>query len=165
VGEDRLAALAVPDRPAGEVAADRHPDHQRHLERTGRSPPRGGGLAADLGHRRPDVVEELDLGARAQAAERLADTPSDDARLGERGVEAAVRAEAALQSSRQAEHAALAFDLVEELRRGVGDVLAEHPHPLVGLHHFGEGAVDRVDEQHRLAVGRWIGLGDGERGQ
>ena len=25
VGEDRLAALAVPDRAAGEVAADRHP--------------------------------------------------------------------------------------------------------------------------------------------
>jgi hypothetical protein len=25
VGEDRLAALAVPDRSTGEVAADRHP--------------------------------------------------------------------------------------------------------------------------------------------
>ena len=29
VGEDRLAALAVPDRAAGEVAADRHPHHHR----------------------------------------------------------------------------------------------------------------------------------------
>ena len=32
VGEDRLAALGVPDRPAGQVAADGDPDHQRDRE-------------------------------------------------------------------------------------------------------------------------------------
>ena len=32
VGEDRLAALRVPDRPAGDVAADRAAQHHRHDE-------------------------------------------------------------------------------------------------------------------------------------
>ena len=115
MGEDRLAALAVPDRAALQVAADRDAHDHRARERAVRPPARGGGLRLDLVHRRPHVVEELDLRARSQPADRLADRPADDVRLGERRVEAAGVAERALQPERDAEHAALARDLVDDV--------------------------------------------------
>ena len=108
VGEDRLAALAVPDRAALEVAADRDAHDHRARERAVRAPARRRRLRLELVHRRPHVVEELDLGARPQPAHRLADRAADDVRLGERRVEAAGVAERALQPERDAEHAALA---------------------------------------------------------
>ena len=91
VGEDRLAALAVPDGAALQVAADRDAHDHRARERPVRTPPRRGRLRLQLVHCRPHVVEELDLRARPQAADRLADRAADDVRFGERRVEAARR--------------------------------------------------------------------------
>ena len=65
-------------------------------------------LVADLHHRRPDVVEELDLDDRLDAARRHADGAADDVGLGERRVEDAVAAVRALQAVRDLEDAALA---------------------------------------------------------
>ena len=148
VGEDRLARLRVPDRAAPEVATDRDPQHEGHAERAVGSPPRRCRFGADLLHRGPDVVEELDLDRRAQAADRLADAPPDDVRLGERGVVAAVVAEVPLQPAGEPEDAAEAGEL---LVGRVGDVLAEDAHPLVGRHDLVEGATDRLAEGDRLA--------------
>ena len=74
VGEDRLTALRVPDASPRQVAPDGHPHHEGAGERTVRAPPDGGRLASELLHGGPDVVEELDLGARAQTTKRLAHT-------------------------------------------------------------------------------------------
>ena len=118
VGEDALAALAVPDGAAGEVAADRHPHHHRAGEGPVRAPADRGRLALDLGHGRPDVVEELDLGRRPQPADRLADGPADDVRLRQRRVEAAGLPEGPLEAVGRAEHAALALDVGQHQPRG-----------------------------------------------
>src|SRR4051794_30332412 len=111
--EDRLAALTVPNRTAGQIAADGHAEHHRTRPRTVRAPADRGRLALDLRHGRPDVVEELDLGTWPQTADALADRPADDVGLGERGVEAACDAEGPLQPVRCAEHAALALHVGE----------------------------------------------------
>ena len=159
VGEDRLAALAVPDRTAREVTADRDAQHHRAGELAGRTPAGGRHLAAQLLHRRPDVVEELDLGRRVQAAHRLADGAPDDVRLGERRVVAARLAELALEAVRRAEDAALALHVGEHDFPGIGDVLAEHPDALVGRHLLVQRALDRFAERHRFAVGARVPLG------
>ena len=65
-------------------------------------------LVADLHHRRPDVVEELNLDHRLELARRHPDGAADDAGFGERRVEDAVVAERALQTVRELEDAALA---------------------------------------------------------
>ena len=59
----------------------------------------------------------------------LADGPPDDVGLGQRRVETAGVAEGALEPEGGAEHAALALDAIEQLRRGVGDVRHD---PLIG---------------------------------
>ena len=158
VGEDRLAALAVPDRAALEVAADRDAHDHRARERAVRAPARGRGLRLDLVHRRPHVVEELDLGARAQPAHRLADRAADDVRLRERRVEAAGVAERALQAERDAEHAALARHLVDHVGVGVGDVFAEHADAFVARHLLVQREPDRLAERDDFGVGVGYGL-------
>ncbi len=151
VGEDRLAALGVPDRPAGQVAADRDPQHHRAAERPVRPPPDGGRLGLDLLHGGPDVVEELHLGHRPQAPEALAHGPADDVGLGQRGVVAAGQPEAALETEGSAEHPALALHVGQHRLPGVGDVLPEHPDALVLRHLLVEGALDGLAEGDDLA--------------
>src|SRR5690348_13928835 len=129
--EDRLATLAVPDRPAGEIATDRHAQHERARPRAVRAPADRRRPALDLLHGRPDVIEDPDLGTRLEPAYRLADGAPDDVGLGERRVEAPGHAEVALQTMRRAEHAAVALDLGEHLFRRVGHVLAEHSDALI----------------------------------
>ena len=90
VGEEHLAALAVVDGAALEVAAVGHADHQRALEGAVRAPADQRQLVADLHVRRPDVVEELDLDHRLEAARGHPDGAADDVGLGERRVEDAV---------------------------------------------------------------------------
>src|SRR5439155_25098396 len=78
VREDVLAGLRVPDGAALEIAADRDAQHHRDGPHTVRPPARRRGLGLDLLHSRPDVVEELDLGGRMEAADGLTDRASDD---------------------------------------------------------------------------------------
>ena len=134
VREDALARLAVVRCAAAQVAADRHANDHRAREVVARSVPHHRHLVAQLHHRRPDVVEELDLDDRLDAARRHADRAADDVGLGERRVEHAVVAEHPLQAVRHLEDAALALD--ERQRRlpaRVGDVLAEDDDARVAL--------------------------------
>ena len=133
VGEDRLAALGVPQGAAGEVSADGDAHHQRAPKGAVRSPPCGGRLAAQLLHGGPDVVEELDLGTGPQAADGLAHTAADDVGFRQRRVVAAGRAESTLQPAGDAEDPTLALYVVEDVVIGVGHVLAEDPDALVLL--------------------------------
>ena len=91
VREDALARLAVIRCAAAQIAADRHADDDRARERVVRAIPQHRQLVADLHHRRPDVVEELDLDDRLEAARRHADGAADDVGFGERRVEDASR--------------------------------------------------------------------------
>ena len=82
VREDALAALRVINRAAGQVSADRDANHAGRRERIVRPPAHHRQLVAQLHHRRPDVVEELDLDHRLQPAHGHADRAPDDAGLG-----------------------------------------------------------------------------------
>ena len=70
VGEDALARLRVVRRAAAQVAADGHADDHRARPVVARAIAQHRHLVAQLHHRRPDVVEELDLDHRLQAARR-----------------------------------------------------------------------------------------------
>ena len=137
VGEQRLRALAV-RLAAVDASAGRHPDDERRREVAGRAVPQAGGFRHDLVVGGIHVVGELDLDARPQPVRRHADRGADDARLVDRGVEAAVLAEPLLQPLRAAEHAA-----------EVADVLAEHDDAVVTLHRDRVGVTDRLDHRHR----------------
>jgi hypothetical protein len=97
VREDALARLAVVRAAAAQVAADRDADHDRARPRVARPVAHHRHLVADLHHRRPDVVEELNLDHRLQLARRHPDRAADDVGFGERRVEDAVVAVEPLQ--------------------------------------------------------------------
>ena len=97
-------------------------------------------VAADVGDQlveagiRERVV--LHLADRPEAGHAEADRRAEDPGLGQRGVDAAVGAEAVSQTRSSAEDAA-----------GAADVLAQHEHVCVALHLHVERVVDRFDEQ------------------
>ncbi len=147
--EDALARLAVVRRAAAQVAARGDADHHRTGEGVVRAIAQHRHLVAHLHHRRPDVVEELDLDDRLDPAGRHADGAPDDVRLGERRVEHADAAERALQAVRHLEDAAFARDRLQRaLARAVRNVLAEDDDPRVPRHFVLERAVDGRD--HRV---------------
>ena len=159
VRKDALARLAVIRPAAAQVAADRHADDHRTRELVARAIPQHRHLVAELHHRRPDVVEELDLDDRLQLARRHADAAADDRRFGERRVEDAIVAVQALQPVRDLEDAAFAGDDVQNLRAaGVGDVFAEHDDARIARHLVLERAIDRADHRVGLAVRRGGGV-------
>ena len=150
--KDHLAALAVINRAAVQISADRHAHHQRRGEPVVRAPAQRRELVANLHHRGPDVIEKLDLDHRLHPARGHADRAPDDGGFGQRRVEAARGAEHDLQSLRRLEHAALAFDLLETgFAAAIGDVLAEHDDALVAAHLFMQREIDGVDHRPRLA--------------
>ncbi len=149
VREEHLSGLAVVDRATGQVAAARDAHDERALEAVRGAPAQVRHLVPELVHRRPDVVEELDLDHRLETSSRQAHRAADDVGFGEGRVVDARRAERALQAVGHLEDAALALDLVERtLARAVGDVLAEDDDRRVAAHLFMKGAVDVVE--HRL---------------
>src|SRR5215472_2062142 len=133
--ENRLAALAVIYAAAGEVSANRHAQNRGALEIAIRTPAHHAKFIANLHHRGPDVVEELDFRHRLQTAGGHADGAPHDARFGQRRIEHAVGAVLALQSSGGLEYAALPFHVLEVFfAAGVGHVFAEHGDALVAAH-------------------------------
>ena len=127
VREDALAGLAVVQPAAAQVSADRHADDHRAREHVVGAVPQHRHFVAELHHRRPDVVEELDLDDRLEPARAHAARAADDGRLGERRVEDAIGSEGALQAQRRLEDAALARHFARlRLVRRVRDVFAEH---------------------------------------
>ena len=93
VSKQHLAALAVIDAAAVQVAADGHADYGRAAEAPVGAPAQGGHLVANLHHRRPDVIEELDFGHRLEPARGHADGAAHNRALGQRGIEYACPAE------------------------------------------------------------------------
>ena len=65
----RFAALAVINGAAVQVSADRHANHHRAGECVIGTPANGCQFIAKLHHRRPDIVEELNLGNRFEATD------------------------------------------------------------------------------------------------
>ncbi len=82
-----FAALAVIDRSAGEIPANRNAHDDGRLESASGAPAQRGEFVAELHHGRPDVVEELNFGDRLQPANGHADRATDDGRFGERRIE------------------------------------------------------------------------------
>jgi hypothetical protein len=160
MGEDRLAALGMPDGASSQVTADRRAHDQRAGKRPVRPPADRGCLAAKLMHCGPDVVEELDLGAGPKATQRLAYSAPDDVRLGQGSVVGAGGAEASLKPTRHAEDPTFALDAVKDLVVGISDVLAEHLDALIGLEQLVEGESDGFCHHHRRCVRiRWRRIG------
>ena len=117
-------------------------------------------LVADLHVGRPDVVEELDLDHRLDAASRQADRAADDVGLGERRVVDPVAAELLLQSPGDLEDAALALHLAEVLlAAGVGHVLAEDDDARIARHLVLQAGVEQVHHRGRVAGELRIVLG------
>ena len=99
-------------------AAERRADDHRHRVAALGAVAVAGELALDLVERLAAEAEELQFGHRHQPAAGQADRRADDRRLGQRGVDDALGAEALLQAVGGAEHAAVD-----------ADVLAEHDAP------------------------------------
>ena len=82
--ENNFAALAVINRAAGEVAANRHAHDDGSFEMSRRAPTHGGEFVAELHVSRPNVIEELNFRHGLQTAQSHADGAADDVSLGER---------------------------------------------------------------------------------
>ena len=150
VREQRRAGLRVVDG-AADVAAVRRAHHHRGREQVVGAPAHGRQLVAQLHVRGPDVVEELDLDHRLEAAMRQPNCAPHDVRLGERRVVHARTAKLRLQAVRRLEHAALPLHLAEVLlARHVGHVLAEDEDARVAPHLVAHRDVDEVHHRRRL---------------
>src|SRR2546427_10836267 len=103
------------DRAAFQISADRHTEHYRRRKFVSRAPAQHCQLVANLVKGGPDVVEELNLNDRLQAARGHADSSTHDVSFRQRRIEYPCAAKLALQICRDFEYAAFAFDLVEKL--------------------------------------------------
>jgi hypothetical protein len=110
-----------------DAAAVGHTDDDGDGEAPARPVVHLGELGGDLVEGREDEAVELDLADRAVAAHGKADRATDDAGLGERGVENALLAELRLQPLGHTEHATEATDVLthEENLRVIGERLLE----------------------------------------
>src|SRR5580700_2861933 len=126
--EDAFTTLGVIDRTARQISTDRDTNHHRAGESIVGAPADRSELVADLHHRRPDVVEELNFDDGLQPARGHASGAADYSSLGERRIENAVIAEFVLQAEGKFEHPAFALDqLLPEVlfAAAIGDVFAE----------------------------------------
>ena len=116
-------------------------------------------FVANLHHRRPDVVEELNLDHRLQPARGHARGAAHDRGLGQRRIEDAVRAKFVLQAEGELEDSAFAFHqlpLQVFFAAAIGYVFAEDHDALVALHFVAQRYVDQIGHGlgHRLlAIG------------
>src|SRR2546423_12848711 len=93
----------------GQLPANRHSNPDRAREAVIRAPADHREFIANLHHRRPDVVEELDLDYRLQSASGHSRGAADDGGFGQRRIEYAVVAEFALQAEGEFENSAFAL--------------------------------------------------------
>src|SRR5271154_973175 len=109
MSEETLNALRVIDGAAGQVSADRNPDHRWRRIASIRPPAQQTELVAQLMHGGPDVVEELYLHHRLESARSHPHRPADDVRFSQTAVVDAVGTELPLQPSSELEDTALAL--------------------------------------------------------
>src|SRR5207249_11570619 len=140
------------DRAALQIATVRDAHHHRAREGVAGAPPQSGQLVAELMVGGPDVVEELDLHHRLQAASREADGAAHDVRLGERGIVNPIAPELSLEPPRDLEDTALALDVLQMLLAAhVGHVLAEHHDARIPRHLVLQAGVEQVDHRGGIA--------------
>ena len=120
------------ERAAADAAARRHADHQRQLDPAAPVGLRGDG--DDHVEGAGDEVGELQLDHRPLAHPRGADGRSDEALLGDRGVDHSCGAELVLQAGRDAERAT-----------EVADVLAQEEDAIVVAQRVGQSRADGVE--------------------
>src|SRR5438034_2455520 len=101
MSENALAALGVVDGAARQVSANRNPNYTGSRESIIGTPANQRKLVAQLHHRRPDVVEELNLNHRLQPARRHSGRSTHDRCLGKRRIEHPVGPKIALQAKGQ----------------------------------------------------------------
>src|ERR1700686_4128164 len=97
------------NRAASKVAADGNANHHRAGESIVGAPAYYAELVANLHHRGPNVIEELNLDNGLQSAGGHAGGASHNGGLGEWRIEYAVVAELALQAEGELEDSAFAF--------------------------------------------------------
>ncbi len=154
--EDALARLAVVRRAAAQVPADRRAHHHRARKEVARPVPHHRHLVAQLHHRRPDVVEELNLHHRLDAPRRHPDGPPNDVGFGQRRVEHPRAAVGLLQAVRHLEHTALALHFRKlGFVCGIRHVLTEHDNARVARHFIFHGVVD--GRHHGVGLGSFFG--------
>ncbi len=152
VSENSFAALAVIDRAAGEISADGHADNRGAGESARGAPAHQSKFVAKLHHGGPDVIEELNFDDGFQSANGHADGAADNICFGERRIENAVGAIAALQSPGGFEDAALPFHFFDVVfAADVGNVFAEHNDAFVARHFRGERGGNHFDHGLRFA--------------
>src|SRR5438132_7566475 len=103
MSENALAALGVVDGAARQVSADGNPNHTGSRKSVVRAPTNERQLVAQLHHRRPDVVEELNLDDRLYAPRGHSGRSTHDRCLGKRRIDNPVRPKIALQAKRKLE--------------------------------------------------------------
>src|SRR5581483_3510361 len=134
-----FAGLAVVDRAAVQISANRDAQYQRTGERAVRTPSQRRHLVADLHHRRPDVIEKLHLGHWLQSARGHTDGAARDRGLRQRRFEHTTRSELRLQPVRHLELASRACDLRQVLRAAaISHILPEHYDAWVAPHLFAQ---------------------------
>ncbi len=97
------------DRASSEIAADGHANHAGRRVRAVGAPAHQAQFVAQLMHRRPDVIEELDLDYGFKPPDRHAQSAADNISLRQARVVDAVRTEFLLQAGGQLEDAAFPF--------------------------------------------------------
>ena len=113
MGEPALEAVRVLRRELA-ATAGRHPDHQRHRELAARHVRQRRRAVDDLVQREQAEVAGHDLDDRAQARDRGADTGADEAVLGQRRVDDALRPELLEQALADRVAAAVAAHVLAE---------------------------------------------------
>src|SRR5882724_701286 len=131
---------------APEIATNRHAHNQRRAPVAPRTPTHQRQLVANLMHRRPDVIEELDLNYRLQSARSHANSATDNVGLGERRIKNARAAKLPLQVGGDLKHAAFAFNFVQGLfTRTISNVFAKDNDVRVASHFGVQTTVDQVN--------------------
>ena len=150
-------ALRVIDGAAGEIAANGHANYAGRGKPVVRAPADERQFVAQLHHRRPDVVEELNLHHRLQPARGHASGAAHEVGFRDRRVEYPFGAELDLQARGQLEHTALALDqfLFEIFfAAAVGDVFPENNDAFILPHLIAQGSADEIG--HGFSVSRLL---------
>ena len=158
--EQHLAALAVIDGAALQIAAAGNANDHRTFEGVIRAPPQHRHFVAKLVHGWPDIIEELNLGYRFQPARPHSHCAPDNAGLGDGCVKDAGAAKFALQIVSDFENAAFAFNFVQILfAAAIGYVFAESKEAFVAGHLVMQAGVNQIEHGLGIALRRCLAFG------
>src|SRR5207253_8462955 len=145
--------LTMINRASRKVPANGSPDHHGAGKAVVRPPAQGSKFVPDLHHRRPDIIEKLNLDDGLEASRRHAHGATDDTRLRKLRVEAACAAKLPLQAVGDFEDSAFTLDFRQlVLVAAVGYVFAKHHHARVPAHLIAQAQIDQVHHGSGVAL-------------